>query len=220
MGYFRIVSGSAPHHGTLYDSGNESFEEKSHGLSKYATWQVFSNKEETELEMYLKQSFLYGLTYMPTRKLAYKYATKLQKKFPVQWHVNQMAGTEWMRSLMKWYPRLSLRKAENTSTERASAFNKHNVDVFFNNYAEVQAKYKFKRSHIWNTDETGISTVIQAPRVIVQTGKRVIGQCVSTERDTTVLGKLMKNLGWASQEYIHTISPERARVEELEKTGH
>ncbi|KAF2881461.1 hypothetical protein ILUMI_24713 [Ignelater luminosus] len=68
----------------------------------------------------------------------------------------------------------------------ASAFIKHNVDVFFNNYAEVQAKYKFEPSRIWNTDEIDISTVLQAPRVIAETGKRVVGQCVSAERGTTV----------------------------------
>ncbi|KAF2899251.1 hypothetical protein ILUMI_06924 [Ignelater luminosus] len=33
---------------------------------------------------------------MSTHKLAYKYATKLQKKSPVQQYVDQMAGIEWM----------------------------------------------------------------------------------------------------------------------------
>lgn len=172
------------------DSGNESDqeEEKIDVLSQYATRQVFSIKEESELEIYLKQCsrILYGLTYLATRKLAYEYALKLQKNFPQQWHTNGMAGIEWIRSFMNRHPRLSLRKPENTSVARASAFNKHNVDVFFNNYEEVQTKYSFKPSRIWNTDETGISTVMQAPKVIAETGKRVVGQCVSAERGTTV----------------------------------
>lgn len=170
------------------DSGNESDQETFDGLSQYATRQVFSTKEEIELEIYLKQCsrILYGLTYLSTRKLAYEYALKLQKKFPQQWHTNQMAGIEWMRSFMNRHPRLSLRKPENTSVARVSAFNKYNVDVFFNNYEEVQRKYSFEPSRIWNTDETGVSTVMQAPKVIGERGKRVVGQYISAERGTTV----------------------------------
>ncbi|KAB0805286.1 hypothetical protein PPYR_02256 [Photinus pyralis] len=172
------------------DSGNDSDEGSLQisGLSKYATRQIFSVNEENELESYLKQSsqILYGLTYQATRKLAYQYAVKLQKTFPIQWKENEIAGVEWMRLFMKRHPRLSLRKPENTSVARASAFNKHNVDEFFNNYIQVQDKYKFDPSRIWNTDETGISTVIQAPKVIAETGKRVVGQCVSGERGTLV----------------------------------
>ncbi|KAF2890587.1 hypothetical protein ILUMI_15586 [Ignelater luminosus] len=109
-----------------------------------------------------------------------------KKKFLSNGTLNQTAGIEWMRSFMKRRPRLSLREAENTSIARVSAFNKHNVDVAFNIYTEVQAKYIFEPSRIWNTDETGISTVIQALRVIEETGKRVFGQCVSTKRGTAV----------------------------------
>ncbi|CAH1110682.1 unnamed protein product [Psylliodes chrysocephalus] len=97
-----------------------------------------------------------------------------------------MAGVEWMKSFMKRHPKLSLRKSENTSVARASSFNKHNVEEFFKNYSDVQAKYAFGPNRIWNADETGISTVLEAPRIIAETGKRVVGQCVSGERGTLV----------------------------------
>ncbi|KAJ8953421.1 hypothetical protein NQ318_023538 [Aromia moschata] len=157
--------------GNVSDSGNESDEDT--GLSKYATRQQSSQ-------------ILYGLTYTATRKLAYDYALKLGKNYPSQWNLNKMAGIEWIRSFMKRHPKLSLRKPENTSVARASAFNKYNVNTFFDNYAEVQAKYNFTPNRIWNTDETGISTVMQAPKVIAETGKRVVDQCVSAERGTLV----------------------------------
>ncbi|XP_072401124.1 uncharacterized protein [Diabrotica undecimpunctata] len=46
--------------------------------------------------------------------------------------------------------------------------------------------YKFPPDRIVNTDETGISTVMQAPRVISETGKKQMGQCFSLERGTLV----------------------------------
>lgn len=79
---------------------------------------------------------------------------------------------------------MSLGKPENTSVVAASAFNRHNVQTFFDNYLEVQQKYNFEVHQIWNTDETGVSTVLQAPKIIAETVKRV--GCVSAERGTTV----------------------------------
>ncbi|KAF2898350.1 hypothetical protein ILUMI_07825, partial [Ignelater luminosus] len=46
------------------------------------------------------------------------------------------------------------------------------------------SKYATRRT--WSTDETGISAIIQAPRVIAEIGKGAVGQCVSAERSTTV----------------------------------
>ncbi|KAG5888593.1 hypothetical protein JTB14_004775 [Gonioctena quinquepunctata] len=77
-------------------------------------------------------------------------------------------------------------KPENTSIARASAFNRANVEEFLNNYALVQATCNFSPDRIWNTDETGITTVLQAPRVIAETGSKAVGQCVSAERGSLV----------------------------------
>lgn len=119
---------------TMSDSGNGSSDQESSGLSKYVARQVFSVKEELELEVYLKQSsqILYCLTYTATRTLAYDYTLKRRKLF-----LSKMAGIEWMKSFMKRHPKLSLQEPENTRVGRASAFNKHN-DTFFHNYIEVQ----------------------------------------------------------------------------------
>lgn len=61
-----------------------------------------------------------------------------------------------------------------------------NVETFFRNYAEVMARYKFSPDRIVNTDETSVSTVMQAPKVISEKGKKQVGQCVSSERETLV----------------------------------
>lgn len=84
----RVMKAKAKITNANSDSGNDNnddSEEEQH-LSKYVTRQVFSTKEEIELEVYLKKSsqILYGLTYQQTRKLAYEYADKLEKKCPAQ----------------------------------------------------------------------------------------------------------------------------------------
>lgn len=172
----------------VHDSGNESTSStEERNVSKYASRQIFSTTEEAELEKYMKNSskILYGLTYRTARSLAFEYASKLEKKVPKSWEVNRSAGIEWMRSFLKRHPTLSYRKAENTSFARAAAFNKENVEEFFKNYDQVQTQYKFSPHHIWNIDETGVSTVMQAPRVIAEKAKSV-GQCVSAERGTLI----------------------------------
>lgn len=170
------------------DSGHESTSDEAEISSKYVTRQIFSSQEETELEKYLIHSskINYGLTYQNTRKLAYEFALHLHKKIPDSWYENRKAGREWMLSYMKRHNKLSHRKPENTSQARASAFNKYNVQQFFDNLTQVQEKYKFTPDRILNTDETGISTVLQAPKVIAPSGQKQVGQIVSGERGTLV----------------------------------
>ncbi|KAG5872324.1 hypothetical protein JTB14_037572 [Gonioctena quinquepunctata] len=110
----------------------------------------------------------------------------LNNKIPRNWEINKKAGIDWMQCFMKHHPRFSNRKPENTSIARASAFNRANVEEFFNNYALVHATCNFSTDRIWNTDETGITTVLQAPKVIAETGSKAVGQCVSAERGSLV----------------------------------
>ncbi|XP_055918583.1 uncharacterized protein LOC129950684 [Eupeodes corollae] len=123
----------------------------------------------------------YGLTYVQARTLAFQYATLL-KKCPEIWTDNKQAGTEWMKSFMKRHTNLSLRKPENTSLSRSTSFNKHNIEEFQTNYQRALGKFNFTPDGILNLDETGLTTVVQAPNVIAQKGQKQVGQCVSAER--------------------------------------
>lgn len=71
---------------------------------------------------------------------------------------------------MERNPSVVLRKPEATSINRITAFNKEEVTLFFNNLEKVQAKYKIQAHRIFNTDETGVSTVQTPGKILGQKG--------------------------------------------------
>ncbi|XP_063216845.1 uncharacterized protein LOC134527825 [Bacillus rossius redtenbacheri] len=156
--------------------------------SKYTSKQIFTKEEEAMLEEYLIQSskMQFGLTYLLIREFAYSYAVKLCRPLPSNWTTQKMAGTDWMKSFMKRHPALSLRKPESTSIGRNISFNQYNISSFFDNLDKVLSKHKFSSSRIINVDESGISTVLPAPKVVAPTGCKQVGQTVSGERGEQV----------------------------------
>jgi hypothetical protein len=61
-------------------------------------------------------------------------------------------------------------------------FNKVNVDMFFDNLELVYQKYEFSSDRIVNVDESGVSTVLQTPKVVANKGCKQVGQAVGAER--------------------------------------
>lgn len=96
--------------------------------------QVFSDAEENMLSEYIQRAadIYFGLTPVEIRKLAFQYADALKRKFPATWTRDSMAGEEWLKGYLRRHPELSLRKPEATSLARATSFNSHNVNMFFN----------------------------------------------------------------------------------------
>lgn len=155
--------------------------------SKYTVNQVFTEEQEVLLEQYIVDSsnLNYGLTYKHIRKLAFEYAVHLNQ-CPNKWEQNQMAGVDWMKGFMRRHSSLSLRKPENTSLARTLGFNKQMVEEFQTNLADIYSKHKFQPDRIFNLDETGIKTVVQAPNVVARKGTKQVGQVVSGERGNLV----------------------------------
>jgi hypothetical protein len=158
--------------------------------SKYSHRQVFTPDQEIMIVDYCieRSRINYGLTYSMTRELAYKYAVALdlKERIPEKWHTSKSAGEEWMYHFMKRHPDLSLRQAENTSLSRNTSFNSHNVGLFFDNLETLFAKVNPPPSRIFSIDESGVSTVLEAPKVIAAKGTKQVGQVVSAERGEQV----------------------------------
>ncbi|KAJ8896604.1 hypothetical protein PR048_001948, partial [Dryococelus australis] len=113
---------------------------------------------------------------------------------------------------MKRHQQLSLRKLENMSLARATAFNKTNLEEFFGNYTSVMDQYHFPPNKIFNLDETGVSHVLPSPKIISETGKKLVGQvfvfpkihlrdCYLTGAPTGCLG-LPSSSGWMTADFF------------------
>lgn len=153
-----------------------------------AVKQVFTRAQETELVRYLKQSasMHYGLSTIESRKLAYNYASVNNITHPDSWGENKMAGVDWLKYFLKRNGDISLRKPQATSIARSTAFNKYNVNLFFDKLEDVMRRFEFPPQNIFNMDETGVSTVHNPVRILAPKGTKQIGSITSAERGTNI----------------------------------
>lgn len=106
------------------------------------------------------------------KTVAVDFARKLKISVP-GWETTGVAGKEWFRGFMKRHPTFSIRKPEATSVQRATAFNRINVALFFNNLKMLYARHQLEAVKVWNMDETGITTVQTPNRVLSRKGTLV-----------------------------------------------
>lgn len=152
---------------------------------------VFSDEQESMLEQYLviSSKMLYGLSRIEAQKLAFNFAKANNIKYPISWDKNEKAGKSWYYSFMARHQRISLRKPQATSLSRATSFNRHNVNNFFEKYKHLLQKYQFSPENIYNLDESGIPTVHVPTKVIAVKGMKQVGGMTSGERgiNTTII---------------------------------
>ena len=146
--------------------------------------QIFPVALETELANYLKTCSLmsHGLTPKETRCLAYRFALANSLTVPANWITREMASEDWFSAFLKRNSSLSIRAPEAASQARASGFNAPVVAAFFDNLMAVLTKHNIRPGRIWNTDETGIPTVLPPPNVVATKGLKQVQQTVSAER--------------------------------------
>ena len=165
-------------------SGNRSDEPRvGYALRRY----IPQNMEAVLAEYALTVSRLYyGMTPHDLRKLAFQFCVANNIDVPEVWRRNEIAGPDWMAGFLKRNANLSIRPPEATSLARASAFNRHSVAEFFSNLRTVMMRHKFPPEAIYNTDETGVTTVQRPSKVIAQKGVKQIGKMTSGERGELV----------------------------------
>lgn len=135
--------------------------------SKYTSKQVFTKVQEEELVAYVKKSAFhhFGMTYSSFRKLAYEFALKNNLPRPSSWNAPKEASEDWHFGFLKRNPSLSLRKPENISVSRVKALNKTAVGTYFSNLRDLYDKHHFLPKDVYNLDESGITTVLDTPKV-------------------------------------------------------
>lgn len=157
-------------------------------VPNYTVNQIFPMEEEEILSEYFQTmaKLHHGLNPKCARKLAYDLALANGKKIPPSWVKNETAGRLWFNAFLKRQRELSLRSAEATSLGRAMGFNKPVVHRFFDNVREIYEKYKLGPDRVYSVDETGLTTVQEAGKVIARKGQKQVGQITSSERGTLV----------------------------------
>ena len=144
---------------------------------------ILTNEQEDSLECYLLRSSQIhcGLTYAQLQKFANEYTVKPRLTILETWEENHIAGCSWIQIYMKRHPALSPRKLGNCSLARSSRFNRSNVTKFQANLSLVLEKYKFTGERIWNVDQTGVTSVMESPKIIARTVVKQVRQASSAE---------------------------------------
>ncbi|RUS81635.1 hypothetical protein EGW08_010598 [Elysia chlorotica] len=151
----------------------------------YQHTQIFTVAQEKDLIRFIvEMSDLYhGYTYKQLRVFAYEMAVSNNIKIPQYWKDNKMASIDWHKGFVARNGEgLALRAPEPTSLARATAFNRFNVETFFNNPETCYQKAKSSACTIFNLDETGCTTTHKPPKILARKGSKQVGKVVSQER--------------------------------------
>ncbi|KAF2895502.1 hypothetical protein ILUMI_10673 [Ignelater luminosus] len=138
------------------------------------------------------------------RRLAFEFANANNVAIPDGWKSNKMAGKDWLYSFMTRHT-LSLRTPEQTSLSTTTSFNKHNVNLFFNNLKEVKETFGFPPQDVYNLDETACTTVHKPPKVLAKRGQKIVGQITSAERGTLVTFVAIVRTGWMISDLLSSV---------------
>ena len=133
----------------------------------------------------LLANMFHGLSLDRCCKLAYEFASRNRLVIPESWTTNKKAGRDWWIGF-KLRHNLAIRSPEATSFARATAFNVPVVNQFYDNLSLVMDQYSFKPEDIYNTDETGCTTVQTPQNVVTQRGQKQVGSLTSGERGELV----------------------------------
>ena len=106
---------------------------------------------------------------------------------PSNWEKNEMAGEDWLKGFRRRNNILSLRQPESTTRARVMAFNKTNVNTFFENVKQVLNSDKnISPRSVQNLDETGLTTVTKSAQALAGKGSKQVGRISSVKRGENI----------------------------------
>lgn len=148
---------------------------------------MFSTEQELEIANQIKHlaSIFYGVTTKELRRFVLQFAERnhIIHNFNA---TQRLAGKDWLRSFIRRNSIISVRKAEATSLNRVTGFNKDQIARFYKLVEEVMSKYNFSPSKIYNADETGITTVQDPGKILAIKGQKRVGVVTSGERGRNI----------------------------------
>ncbi|CAH1973558.1 unnamed protein product [Acanthoscelides obtectus] len=152
---------------------------------------VLSKELEREIcDLAMERDILfYGLTKRSLQQLAYEVAKVNNISHPF---ACEKAGKASLNGFMKRHPQLAYRTPEPTALARCSAFNRTQVNRFYDNLWSIISHHNFltRPDDIYNMDETGVKTsASKPPRCISVKGKKQVGVVATAEKGqlTTVI---------------------------------
>jgi len=140
---------------------------------------VFSDEVENQLCEYLLEMSArgFGMTQQQVCAFAYELAEKNHLEHNFDRNLKR-TGPDWFESFLHRHHNLSIRDAETTSLGRLMAFNRPQVNQFFDLLMTVYTKYDFPPSRMYNCDETGLPTVpTKLPKVLAARGSKRVEYC-------------------------------------------
>ncbi|XP_030764767.1 uncharacterized protein LOC115889001 [Sitophilus oryzae] len=145
---------------------------------------TFSKAIEDEIAGHIieMETRFFGLTSKDLRRMVFEVAEKNKIKHCFNREV-KLADWKWVRGLLKRNPQISLRSPESTSLARAQAFNKPNIEAYFNALSNILEQYNFLSENIYNMDESGLTTVQKkCQKIYAAKGRKQVGALSSAER--------------------------------------
>ena len=148
---------------------------------------VIPPEMEEDLAQHIKMlgDMFFGLSLEKCKEAANEFASKNKLKVPSLWEEHKKAGKSWWLGFKSRH-RLSVRSPAATSVGRVAAFNRFNVNQYFDNLAKVLDEHKFTAEQIFSVDETGLTTVQTPKKVITAKGATRVGSVTSGEREELV----------------------------------
>ncbi|KAF2887573.1 hypothetical protein ILUMI_18600 [Ignelater luminosus] len=217
MGYKKAVRTFSIPQSTLEDRVKKV---RQHGLSPASAAEksvgrfktVFTKAQETELVNHILflEERLSGLTLHDLRRLAFKLAK--QNSLPNNFNkTTPMAGKDWPYGFLNRHRNISLKNPEKISIARAKGFNRTAVSKFYDLLNSIYEKNNLSFNNIlYNTDETGVSTVPnKQSNVLALRGKKQVGCLSSAERGVLVTAEACINAAGNIMPTMFVFPPKR-----------